>query len=105
VVSLDLLSHKSVHAAVEQIKGLTSRLDFLINNTGVMATRKFVLSEDGVESQFAANYLSHFLLTNLLLQEGIVQIGSVILNVGSLGYQMADIDYDNINFSVSNNPL
>jgi NADP-dependent 3-hydroxy acid dehydrogenase YdfG len=32
VVSLDLLSHKSVHAAVESIKGITSHIDFLINN-------------------------------------------------------------------------
>jgi NAD(P)-dependent dehydrogenase (short-subunit alcohol dehydrogenase family) len=81
IVPLDLLSHKSVRAAV-------------------MATRKFVVSEDGVESQFAANYLSHFLLSVLMVKNGLIGSGAVILNVGSLGYQMADIEYDNVNFTV-----
>jgi NAD(P)-dependent dehydrogenase (short-subunit alcohol dehydrogenase family) len=99
-VPLDLLSHKSVQDAVAHIKGITSHVDFLINNAGVMAPRKFVLSQDGVESQFAANYLSHFLLTNLLIRDGLIGSGGVILNVGSLGYQMADINYGDINFSV-----
>ncbi|KAK3197387.1 hypothetical protein GRF29_216g19550 [Pseudopithomyces chartarum] len=98
IIEIDLLSNQSVRSAVEQIKELTSIVDILINNAGVMATRKFVLSEDGVESQFAANYLGHFLLTNLLLKERLVQSGGVVLNVGSLGYQMADITFDDFNF-------
>ncbi len=100
VVPLELGSNKSVRAAVEQVQALNNPIDFLINNAGVMATRTFILSQDGVESQFAANYLGHFLFTNLLLQKGLVTSGAVILNVGSLGYQMADIHYDNINFTV-----
>ena len=51
-----------------------------------------------VESQFAANYLNHFLLTNLLLKERAVPFGVVILHVGCFGYQMADIEFDNIKF-------
>ena len=85
---------------MEQIKEITSIVDILINNAGVMATREFVLSKDGVESQFAANYLGHFLLTNLLLKEGLVKPGGVVLNVGSLGYQMANISFDDLNFKV-----
>jgi len=97
-VELNLLSNESVRKAVEKIKTITKHIDILINNAGVMATRKFILSEDGVESQFAANYLGHFLLTNLLIKEGVVASGDTVLNVGSLGYQMADIAYDDINF-------
>lgn len=104
-VPLDLLSHESVRAAVELVKDVTDHIDILINNAGVMATRKFVLSDDQVESQFAANYLSHFLLTNLLLKNGLIKTGGLILNVGSLGYQMADIEYTNINFSVCHSRL
>ncbi|CAI6331429.1 unnamed protein product [Periconia digitata] len=98
-VQLDLLSQKSVHDAVTQVKEATDHIDILINNAGVMAPRKFLLSQDGVESQFAANYLSHFLLTNLLLKSGLIRAGDLILNIGSLGYQMSDIQYDNINYS------
>jgi NADP-dependent 3-hydroxy acid dehydrogenase YdfG len=99
VVPLNLLSHKSVHAAVDHIRGITSHDDFLINNAGAMATRNFVLSEDNIASQFPANYLIHSLLTNLLVKDGLVGSDDVTLNVGSLGYQMADVDYDNINLS------
>jgi NAD(P)-dependent dehydrogenase (short-subunit alcohol dehydrogenase family) len=67
-----------------------------------MAPKTFVLSEYGVEGQFAANYLGHFLFTNLLLRgEGLIGDGGLVLNVGSLGYQMADIDFEDVNFSVS----
>lgn len=100
IVTLDLASNDSVRRATEQIRGITSRIDILINNAGVMATRSFQLSVDGVESQFASNYLGHFLLTNLFLQERLLDTGGTVVNVGSLGYQMADINFDDINFHV-----
>lgn len=99
-MTLDLASNDSVRRVTEQIRGITSRIDILINNAGVMATRSFQLSVDGVESQFASNYLGHFLLTNLLLQERLLDTGGTVVNVGSLGYQMADINFDDINFQV-----
>ncbi|KAF2865368.1 hypothetical protein BDV95DRAFT_507228 [Massariosphaeria phaeospora] len=98
IVQLDLASHESVRKVVESVEAITKTVDFLINNAGVMATRSFVLSEDSVESQFAINYLSHFLFTNLLLKKGVVSSSGVILNVGSIGYTMADINFEDINF-------
>ncbi|PQE25150.1 short-chain dehydrogenase protein [Rutstroemia sp. NJR-2017a BVV2] len=68
-VEIDLLSNKSVRQAAEKIKRLTDKIHVLINNAGVMAVRNCTTSVDGVESQFAANYLGHFLLTNLLGKE------------------------------------
>ncbi|KAF7884648.1 uncharacterized protein EAF02_004984 [Botrytis sinoallii] len=65
-VEIDLLNNKSVRQAAEKIKTLTDKIDVLINNAGVMAVKYYATSVDGVESQFAANYLGHFLLTNLL---------------------------------------
>lgn len=100
IVPLDLLSHKSVRDAVNRIKEIAPHVGFLINNAGLIATRKFATSEDGIESQFAVNYLSHFLLTNLLVKEGVFGSGGVVLNVGSLAYQMGDIHFNDINFSV-----
>ena len=99
-VELNLLSNASIHESVAKIKAITKRINVLINNAGVMGTRTFILSEDGVESQFASNYLGHFLLTNLLLKEGLVCSGDVVLNVCSLGYQMDDIHFDDINYKV-----
>ncbi|KAF1973609.1 NAD(P)-binding protein [Bimuria novae-zelandiae CBS 107.79] len=73
MVKLDLLSNASVREALAQVKRYMDEVDILINNARVMATRTFVLSEDGVESQFAVNYLGHSLLTNLLVKEGLVR--------------------------------
>jgi NAD(P)-dependent dehydrogenase (short-subunit alcohol dehydrogenase family) len=42
------------------------RLDLLINNAGIAGARR-ALSADGNEMHFQVNYLSHFLLTDLLL--------------------------------------
>ncbi|KAF2875358.1 hypothetical protein BDV95DRAFT_315729 [Massariosphaeria phaeospora] len=102
-VQLDLSSHASVRSAVAAVKKLTTKIDVLVNNAGVMAPRTFALSSDGVESQFAVNYLGHFLLTNLLIGEGVVGAGGVVLNVGSLGYQLGDIAFDDVNFQNGEN--
>ncbi|TGO72646.1 hypothetical protein BELL_0432g00060 [Botrytis elliptica] len=76
-VEIDLLNNKSVRQAAEKIKILTDKIDVLINNAGVMAVKHYATSVDGVESQFAANYL---------------------VQVGSLGYQLGETNIEDINF-------
>ncbi|KAF7931308.1 hypothetical protein EAE99_003779 [Botrytis elliptica] len=76
-VEIDLLNNKSVRQAAEKIKNLTDKIDVLINNAGVMAVKHYATSVDGVESQFAANYL---------------------VQVGSLGYQLGETNIEDINF-------
>lgn len=46
-------------------KTLTSPIDVLMNNAGVMGP-DFSLTSQGIESQMAINHLGHFLLTSLL---------------------------------------
>ena len=65
-MALDLGSLKSVRAFAAAYKKRHATLDLLINNAGIMMP-PFSLSEDGFESQLAANYLGHFALTGLLL--------------------------------------
>ena len=100
-VHLDLLDNSSVRQAIKEIKSTTSKIDVLINNAGVMAPRAYATSKDGVEGQFAACHLGHVLLTNLLISDGIVSSGSVVVSVGSLGYQLGEVNLDDINFNVS----
>ncbi|KAF7894965.1 hypothetical protein EAF00_006779 [Botryotinia globosa] len=87
-VEIDLLNNKSVRQAAEKIKTLTDKIDVLINNAGVMALKHYATSVDGVETQFAANYLGHFLLANLLVKK----------IVGSWGYQLGETNIEDINF-------
>lgn len=100
-IKIDLLDNASVHKAVEHIKNTTDRVHYLINNAGIMAPKDFATSKDGIESQFAANHVGHFLLTNLLLKQGLlVGGGSTIVNVSSLGYQLAEVNLADPNFQV-----
>ncbi|KAH8654540.1 hypothetical protein BGZ60DRAFT_435668 [Tricladium varicosporioides] len=98
-IEIDMLDNQSIRAAVTQIKIATNKINILINNAGVMAVRAYCTSKHGVESQFAACYLGHFLLTNLMLKDGLIgSNGDTIVNVGSLGYQLAEANLDDPNF-------
>ncbi|XP_008663103.1 short-chain dehydrogenase TIC 32, chloroplastic isoform X2 [Zea mays] len=61
-------SMSSVKRFADNFNGLNLPLNILINNAGI-AFSPFTLSDDGIELQFATNYLGHFLLTNLLLEK------------------------------------
>ena len=63
---LDLADLASVRRAVEQFGERHSRLDFLLNNAGVMAPPR-TLTRQGYELQFGVNHLGHFALTQQLL--------------------------------------
>jgi NAD(P)-dependent dehydrogenase (short-subunit alcohol dehydrogenase family) len=58
----DLASLDEVRGLAHQVEGL----DTLVNNAGVIVSERRE-SADGYELTFAVNYLSHFLLTALLL--------------------------------------
>lgn len=62
----DLSAQANVHALAEQFKARVERLDVLINNAGLAASER-KLTEDGIESNFAVNVVTPFLLTHLLM--------------------------------------
>ena len=62
----DLSAQANVHALAEQFKARYERLDVLINNAGLAASER-KLTEDGIESNFAVNVVTPFLLTHLLM--------------------------------------
>lgn len=62
----NLSARKNVRALTEQFKARYERLDVLINNAGLAASKK-ELTEDGLESDFAMNVVTPFLLTHLLM--------------------------------------
>ena len=79
------------------------RLDVLVNNAGILGTfdetrersRERHLSADGHEVTFQVNYLSHFLLTRMLLPMIVESAPSRIVNVSS-GNLRRPIDFDDI---------
>ncbi|KFZ24368.1 hypothetical protein V502_01162 [Pseudogymnoascus sp. VKM F-4520 (FW-2644)] len=98
-ISLDSLA--SVRAATSAILNDDSipKLDVVINNAAIMAC-PYSLSTDGFELQLATNYLSHFLLTNLLMPKILLAAPNArIINVASVGHFASDIRYDDPNFT------
>ncbi|KAK7429790.1 hypothetical protein QQZ08_003635 [Neonectria magnoliae] len=63
---MDPSSLESVRTAAKTILAQTDAVNILANNAGIMAVPELELSNDGYESQFATNHLSHFLLFQLL---------------------------------------
>ena len=64
-IELDDLS--TVKPFVKEFLAMNLPLHCLINNAGIMAPPEYRASKQGLESQFAVNNLSHYLLTHLLL--------------------------------------
>lgn len=62
----DLSSLAEVRALAERISARAARIDVLVNNAGCFASRRRE-TVDGIEMQFALNYLAGYLLTRLLL--------------------------------------
>ncbi|GAB6031588.1 hypothetical protein CHUAL_009353 [Chamberlinius hualienensis] len=95
-MKLDLASFKSVKQFAKEFCDKFSSLDVLINNAGVMLC-PFSKTEDGNEYHFQVNHLSHFLLTNLLLDKlKAVPFGKII-NVSAVAHKAASLHFDDPN--------
>jgi NAD(P)-dependent dehydrogenase (short-subunit alcohol dehydrogenase family) len=91
----DLSALAEVRRLAEAVKKATKRLDLLINNAGIGTGGPQGMREtntDGHELRFAVNYLSGFLLTQLLLPLLKKSAPARIVNVSSLGQQTIDFD-------------
>jgi NAD(P)-dependent dehydrogenase (short-subunit alcohol dehydrogenase family) len=89
----DLSSLAAVRGLADRILSEHDRLDVLVNNAGIIA-RERKESEDGYELTFAVNYLSHFLLTSLLLPLLKDSAPARIVTVASAG--QSPLDFSNL---------
>jgi retinol dehydrogenase-12 len=69
------------------------RLDVLLNNAGVFPPKQR-MTDDGFEMQIGVNHLSHFLLTNLLLDCLKASSPSRVVTVSSQLHAKGVIDFD-----------
>lgn len=91
---IDLASMQSVHKAVADFKSRHNQLHVLINNAAIFNPVREE-TEDGLEKTFETNYLSHFLLTHLLLDTLKASAPSRIINVASKHFGIK-INFDDL---------
>lgn len=92
----DFSSLNDVKNFAEELKYKFEKIDVLINNAGVYMNKK-VLTKDGYETTFQVNHLSHFLLTNLLIDLIKKSNDGRIINVSSIAHQNSQLDWENLN--------
>ena len=91
----DFSSLAQVKRMTVEILAKYSRLNVLVNNAGVfLLDRK--LTTDGLEMNFQVNYLSPFLLTNLLLPLLQISAPSRIVSVSSALHSKTILDFENL---------
>ena len=64
----DLSCLADIHRVGKELSEMDEEIDVLIHNAGIYLNRKTV-TEDGLENTFAVNYLSSFILNNLLKRQ------------------------------------
>ncbi|WP_294965813.1 SDR family NAD(P)-dependent oxidoreductase [uncultured Flavobacterium sp.] len=94
---MDIMNPASIDAFAEKFLSSGRPLHLLINNAGIMWVP---LRRDnrGIESQLATNYLGQFHLTAKLFPALKKANGARVVNVSSLGHQMAPFNFEDPNF-------
>lgn len=96
IILIDLNSLDSVRNFATEFSKKYSRLDLLIANAGIMFP-PFQTTKEGFESQFGVNYLSHFLLVNLLFPILKKTEESRVVMLSSIAHKSGEIDFENLN--------
>ncbi|MBA58658.1 MAG: short-chain dehydrogenase [Gammaproteobacteria bacterium] len=107
-LEVDLASLDSVRNLAKRFLDSYQTLDVLVNNAGVFPPKQQI-TEDGFEMQFAVNHLSHFLLSNLLLDCLKSSSPSRVVTISSMLHKKGKVDsesfrgYENYNSSSAYN--
>jgi NAD(P)-dependent dehydrogenase (short-subunit alcohol dehydrogenase family) len=93
---LDLANLASVSDFAGRLGTAGRPVDLLVNNAGVMALPKRLVTADGFEMQLGTNYLGHFALTGLLLPLLRLSRGPRVVQVSSLAHRYGQIRFDDL---------
>ncbi|MEM6832000.1 MAG: SDR family oxidoreductase [Pseudomonadota bacterium] len=98
LVAADVSTVSGTRALAASVLEKAPHLDILINNVGAMYN-DLTHSDDGIETTFAVNHLSIFLLTHLLLERMQSSAPARIITIASEIHRKATINFDDVNLS------
>jgi NAD(P)-dependent dehydrogenase (short-subunit alcohol dehydrogenase family) len=105
----DVSTRAGVESVADRIKNETDAVDTLVNNAGVMVSKR-VLTDEGAELNFAVHHLAPFTMTSLLLPL-LARGEGRIVNTNSEGHRAAlfgagevRIDFDDLQSERRYNP-
>ena len=97
---IDLSEIKNIENSFDKIKKLN--INVLINNAGVINLNKR-LNSTNLEQAFVVNYLSHYYLTNKLIENSSIVRKGVIVNISSFTHIFSNINFTNIDLKKNYN--
>ena len=93
VYKCDLSLQKDIREFVNNFKKQNDSLDILVNNAGIIPKERIITSE-GIETQFAVNYIAPYLLSRLLLDMLKKSSPSRIVNTSSTAHMSGNLNVD-----------
>jgi short-subunit dehydrogenase len=97
---IDLSEIKNIKNSFDKIKKLN--INVLINNAGVINLNRR-LNSTNLEQAFVVNYLSHYYLTNKLIENSSIVRKGVIVNISSFTHIFSNINFTNIDLKKNYN--
>lgn len=93
---VNLASIADTRRLVQELRTRGERIDVLVNNVGALQDR-FERTAEGLESSFATNLLSHFVLTEGLRAAGLFAQDAAVINMSSGGMYGAPLRLSEMN--------
>ncbi len=80
----DFSLRNQVWALLDRLQARSLRVDVLVNNVGIQK-RDQIITREGLETSFATNILSHYLLTREMLARGMLSDTATVIETSSGG--------------------
>jgi NAD(P)-dependent dehydrogenase (short-subunit alcohol dehydrogenase family) len=95
VVHCDNANLDTVRSAAAQLLARFDALHVLVNNAGLMLSRRRITVDD-LEETFQVNHLSAFLLTDLLRDRLVASAPARVITVSSIAHRAGFLDFDDL---------
>lgn len=97
-ITLDLSSQAQIREAAKEVLAYPEpNIDVVVNSAGIMAG-PFFATKEGIENQFGANHIGHFLFTNLIMPKILASKSPRVVNVSSKGHYLGGVRFEDYNF-------